>query len=270
MRLREKFVQDGFVVVEDFISDSTLENIKVELIQLIKLIHQKENVTGLQDLDLNDTSNLDKAFLILRKFNPVLTSRIYAASKKLPSIAKFVTSETHLTLAKELMNSRNVAFSDRGWGLRIDYPNDVKHATPLHQDFHTQLGSTDGIVIWIPLTDVKKDMGPLIFYPKSDNLGIQKVKKINTESKSTDLEIEINPTVLAKYIEMQPEIKAGTAVVINFLLLHKSGSNFSDKCRWSILSRWFNFEDNEAIARGWHGGIQEGFRFENIYPEFTL
>jgi len=31
------------------------------------------------------------------------------------------------------------------------------------------------------------DMGPLIFYPKSDQLGIQRIKKIQTESKSTDL-----------------------------------------------------------------------------------
>ena len=41
MKLREKFVQDGFVVVEDFISDSVLENIKVELLQLIKHIEVK-------------------------------------------------------------------------------------------------------------------------------------------------------------------------------------------------------------------------------------
>ncbi len=75
---------------------------------------------------------------------------------------------------------------------------------------------------------------------------------------------------MAKYSELQPEVKAGTAVVINYLLLHKSGSNFSNKCRRSILSRWFNFEDKVAIARGWHGGIQEGFRFENVYPEFKL
>lgn len=270
MSLRNKFVQDGYVVVEDFIPHAVLEKIKLELLQLIKLMFQQEPTALLKDLDFNDSSNLDKAFLKLRQFNPQLTSKIYAASKKLPSIAQFVTSDAHLELARELIGSKNVAFSERGWGLRIDYPNDVKHATPLHQDIHTQLGSTDGIVIWIPLTDVKKDMGPLIFYPTSDNLGIMKVRKIDNDSKSTDLEIEINPAVLAEYSELQPEVKAGTAVVINYLLLHKSGSNFSNKCRWSILSRWFNFEDKEAIARGWHGGIQEGFRFEDVYPEFKL
>ena len=270
MKLRDKFVQDGFIVIEDFISDSVLEKIKLELLQLIKMMYLQESIIELQDIDFDKGSSLDEAFLKLRQFNPVLTSRIYAASKKLPSIAQFVTSEAHLKLARELIGSRNVAFSERGWGLRIDYPNDVKHATPLHQDFHTQLGSTDGIVIWIPLTEVKKDMGPLIFYPNSDKLGIQKVKNSNNDSKSTDLEIEMNPAILAGYLEMQPEIKAGTAVVINYLLLHKSGSNFSNKCRWSILSRWFNFEDGDAIKRGWHGGIQEGFKFENVYPELKL
>jgi hypothetical protein len=270
MNLRDQFVQDGFIIVEGFVPQSVLEEIKLEILQLIKLMFQQESPALLRDLDFNDSSNLDEAFLKLRQFNPQLTSKIYAASKKLPSIAQFVTSDAHLELARKLIGSKNVAFSDRGWGLRIDYPNDVKYATPLHQDIHTQLGSTDGIVIWIPLTDVKKDMGPLIFYPNSDNLGILKVKKIDNDSKSTDLEIEINPTVLAEYRELQPEVKAGTAVVINYLLLHKSGSNFSNKCRWSILSRRFNFEDKVAIARGWHGGIQEGYRFEDVYPEFKL
>ncbi len=98
----------------------------------------------------------------------------------MPSIAQFVTSDAHLELTRELISSKNVAFSERGWRLRIDYPNDVKHAIPLHQDIHTQLGSTDGVVIWVPLTDVKKDMGPLIFYPTSDNLGNTKGKKMIT------------------------------------------------------------------------------------------
>ena len=56
MSLRDKFVQDGYLVVEDFISHSVLEKIKLELLQLIKLMFQQEPTALLKDLDFNESS----------------------------------------------------------------------------------------------------------------------------------------------------------------------------------------------------------------------
>ena len=268
MNSREQFLEEGFVIRENFIPEDILTGIKLEILSLIELLVKSESIKNLQGFDFRDTNKLDEAFLMLKSFNSNLASQIYAASKKLPSVAQFVSSEKHLSLARELIGNSNVAFSDRGWGLRIDYPNDVKYSTPLHQDYHTQIGSVNGIVIWIPITDVTLDMGPLIFYPSSDKIGIQKIIKVENGNLSTDLQLDIESNVLKKFPSMQPEVKAGTAVVINYLLLHKSGQNFSNKCRWSILSRWFDFENADAIKRGWHGGVQEGYRFDEVHPEF--
>lgn len=266
--MKENFLRDGYIVIEDFVPHEILVSIRLELLGLIELLVKVNKLDGFADLNYSDDGTLDEAFLRLRGVDPKLTSRIYAAAKKLPSVARFVTSDAHLDVARELIGTKKVAFSDRGWGLRIDYPNDVKHATPLHQDYHTQLGSVNGIVIWVPITDVSLDMGPLVFYPKSDSLGIQRVKKVDTGSLSTDLEIDIDSLDLENFSGLQPEVKAGTAVIINYLLLHKSGKNLSQKCRWSILSRWFDFENRQSIERGWHGGVQEGFKFEEVHPEF--
>jgi hypothetical protein len=268
MNLRENFLKNGFIVIEDFIPLNVLERIRLELLKLIELQVPTNSIPEFSNFDFKDSQNLDEAFLILREYNAKITSKIYAAAKKLPSIAQFVSSDAHLQIARTLIGTPNVAFSDRGWGLRIDYPNDVKHATPLHQDYHTQIGSLNGVVIWVPLTDVTLDMGPLIFYPGSDKLGIQKIKLVENQSLSTDLELDISPEILDSLSPLQPEVKAGTAVIINYLLLHKSGQNHSSKNRWSILSRWFDFENEAAIERGWHGGFQEGYRFEEVHPEF--
>lgn len=266
--MKENFLRDGYVLIEDFVPREILVGIRLELLGLIQLLVEANKFNGFADLNYSDDGILDEAFLRLRELDPKLTSKVYAAAKKLPSIARFVTSDAHLNVAQQLIGTRKVAFSDRGWGLRIDYPNDVKYATPLHQDYHTQIGSVNGIVIWVPITDVSLDMGPLVFYPKSDSLGIQRIKKVDNGSPSTDLEIVISSPDLENFSGLQPEVKAGTAVIINYLLLHKSGKNLSQKCRWSILSRWFDFENRQSIERGWHGGVQEGFKFEEVHPEF--
>ena len=269
MNLHEKFIDQGWILIENYVPDKVLTEIKLEILQLIQLQVKGNEIEGFELIDFQNAGSLDQAFNKLREINPTLTSKIYAASKKIPSLARFVTSEKNSTTAKSLMGTNNVAFSDRGWGLRIDYPNDVKHSTPLHQDYHTQIGSTNGIVIWTPLTNVTIDMGPLIFYPKSDKLGIQRVKKIQTESKSTDLELDLDLKLLDNLLECQPEVNAGDAVIINYLLLHKSGANFSSNSRWSVLSRWFDFQNTDSIKRGWHGGIQEGHKFEEVHPEYN-
>lgn len=62
MKLRDKFVQDGFIVIEDFISDSVLEKIKLELLQLIKMMYLQESIIELQDVDFDKGSSLDEAF----------------------------------------------------------------------------------------------------------------------------------------------------------------------------------------------------------------
>ena len=269
MNIHQKFIDQGWVLIENYVPNQILNEIKLEILQLIKLQVEGNEIGGFELIDFKIVSNLDEAFNKLKNHNPSLTSKIYAASKKLPSLARFVTSEKNSSTAKSLMGSNNVAFSERGWGLRIDHPNDVKHSTPLHQDYHTQIGSPNGIVIWTPLTDVTIDMGPLIFYPKSDKLGVQRIKKIQTENKSTDIELDLNLKLLDNLLECQPEVKAGDAVIINYLLLHKSGVNYSSKSRWSVLSRWFDFQNPDSIKRGWHGGIQEGFKFEEVHPEYN-
>ena len=265
----DNFKEDGIAIIPDFASQSELDDLKNGILNLVEKKFKSFD-SNFHVSQLGVTNNdLDSLINELRVRNPLFGSQIYSATKKLPQFARFASSLKSEHLARELMGSKQVAFSDRGWGLRIDYPNDRKFSTPLHQDYHTQIGSRDGIVIWVPLTDVSMDMGPLIFWPKSHQLGILPVKYSTIANGSTDLEIEINPTTLAEFRKTQVEVKAGTAVVINFLTLHQSGFNLSQRNRFSLLSRWFNFEDSAAISRGWHGGIQDGHVFSNVHPELV-
>lgn len=50
-------------------------------------------IEGFELIDFKNASNLDEAFNKLKEHNPTLTSKIYAASRKIPALARFVTSE---------------------------------------------------------------------------------------------------------------------------------------------------------------------------------
>jgi hypothetical protein len=250
----------GYVLVRDHIKSVDLQILQTELSRLIDLKLAAEGIRS------GDSESMDVKFNLLLRTNRVSAGHVYSASKKLSAFARQVSSIKNEELARKLIGSDFVAFSDRGWGLRIDSPGESKFSTPLHQDYHTQLGSLDGIVISTPLTDVTMEMGPLIIYPRSHHLGLLNAKEIQTESASTDLDLDVSSVLIDKYPPIQPEVKSGDAVVINFQLLHKSGINNSSRSRFSLLSRWFNLNDSAAISRGWHGGIQEGYKFLDVHP----
>ena len=96
-------------------------------------------------------------------------------------------------------------------------------------------------------------------------LGILEVEDGDLNSLSTDMALKIDDSQIGKFRKLQPEVKAGTLVIINYSLVHQSGFNKSSRCRWSLLSRYFNLHDQNSISRGWHGGSQEGFKFREVF-----
>jgi hypothetical protein len=53
---------------------------------------------------------------------------------------------------------------------------------------------------------------------------------------------------------------------MDFLTLHASGHNVSDRPRWTMQWRLFNFADPTGIRIGWRG-FARGFEFKEMPPE---
>ena len=55
--------------------------------------------------------------------------------------------------------------------------------------------------------------------------------------------------------------------MFHFLLLHESGYNGTDKIRWSLIHRVFDFSNSQAIKQNYKGGLMEGnvFSFKENY-----
>lgn len=119
---------------------------------------------------------------------------------------------------------------------------EVYYKTPLHQDWSSMQSSSDSIVIWVPLINVDKNNGAVIFYPKSHKLGA-----LPFVSNGGFAQVHINEE---DYLPMQPELKIGDIAIFSTLLVHKSGDIENDQIRWSCHFRYTNMLDNDYIERG--------------------
>lgn len=249
----------GYTYLEDYVPNAFLDPMRL-MISEWSAAYAKE--FGLGALPTSSSpDHFDDALLALREKDVPGAGRVYDAIKKMPLFMQWASDQRHVELTRQLLETEDVGVASRGWGMRIDYPHDTVHKTQLHQDIVSQLCGPRGIVIWSPLRDVTSEMGPVVLYPGSHLEGVFPVEARG--SASQDFVISDEEALQSRFPSIAPEVKAGDAVVVDFMLLHESGFNASNRPRWSMLTRMFDAAEPRSIRIGWRGGLQEG----NVYGD---
>jgi len=160
-----------------------------------------------------------------------------------------------------------------GYGIRIDNPAADRFRALWHQEFPAQLRSLDGIVFWSPLLPMTPDMGPVQIARGSHREGPVPVYEDDGgigQSGAYSLRLHREAERLAKYEIVAPCTNPGDLVLMDFLTLHQSGANISDRPRWSMQFRYFNFCDPIGIDIAWAGSYAAGQKFEDILPDLKV
>jgi ectoine hydroxylase-related dioxygenase (phytanoyl-CoA dioxygenase family) len=121
--------------------------------------------------------------------------------------------------------------------IRIDVPRDKENIAGWHQEISYL--RNNGLVIWIPLSDITPDLGPLQVCPKSHHegeLAVAQNKNLPSNVSTVSVD-EIKPEYIAKYSIMDVEIKKGDVLFFNTELFHRSGVNTSKRIRFSCQIR---------------------------------
>lgn len=73
--------------------------------------------------------------------------------------------------------------------------------------------------------------------------------------------------VASKYEQIAPLVEPGDLILMDFLTIHQSGFNVSNRSRWSVQSRFFNFNDTVGMKIGWKASVTAGSDIEGIFPK---
>jgi len=117
---------------------------------------------------------------------------------------------------------------------------DIYHTMPPHQDFYSMEGSSNSIVIWLPLTNVTKKIGTLQIVPRSHKNGL--ITTANQDGFG----------IVSKYKNndfISVELEKGDVLFFSSFLVHRSGINSTDSIRWSVHYRFNDLEDSDFIKR---------------------
>jgi ectoine hydroxylase-related dioxygenase (phytanoyl-CoA dioxygenase family) len=115
-------------------------------------------------------------------------------------------------------------------------------------------------------------MGPVEVCPGSHKAGLVPVYEDDGGVGQTGayaLRLDREAERLSQYERIAPLTKPGDLLVMDFLTLHASGHNNSDRARWTMQWRLFNFADPVGIKIGWRGSFAAGLKYQDVLPELV-
>ncbi len=260
---RAAFARDGFLLKPGYLDVERL--IRPLQRELGLLIAHSARSCGTSYTAPKDPADFDAGYLELVARFPAVHKLVYDNAKNLTSFQRLIVCDELHALFCEL-RSTGFAGTAPSWnGIRIDSPGDQLHSSPWHQEFQYQFRSLDGLVLWTPLVPVTEAMGPVILAAGSHVEGVIPLEdRTGTGESDMDrgeyaaLRCPNEEALIGRYPHVAPLSKPGDLFAIDFLTLHASGRNVSNRARFTVQLRYFNFEDAYGTSIGWTGGLKHG------------
>jgi ectoine hydroxylase-related dioxygenase (phytanoyl-CoA dioxygenase family) len=266
----DNFARDGVIIIKNFYDvERDIRPVQDGIQAIIRAFADKENITVPCE---TPQEALQKGYAALIAHNRSWGGHIYDAVKQIPAFMRLVSHEQNEKVFARLRQNSLPGLAAGGYGIRIDNPSEDKFRAPWHQEFPAQLRSPDGIVFWSPLLTITEDMGPVEIAKGSYKEGMIPVYEDDGgigKSGAYALRLDREQERLANYETIAPCTEPGDLVLMDFLTMHQSGLNRSDRPRWSMQFRYFNFANPVGQSINWKGSYAAGERFGDLFPDLV-
>ena len=232
---REKFKENGYFVAEHIVSEKKISAVLENIFRIYFKYNPSSKLHDLQEPWNNDLFH--EEMIKFRKSDPKRFSLLYDSTQTSVPLLELLSEELILKCSANLLGAKNNELSIAECMIRIDVPRDKENIAGWHQEISYL--RNNGLVIWIPLSDITPDLGPLQVCPKSHHegeLAVAQNKNLPSNVSTVSVD-EIKPEYIAKYSIMDVEIKKGDVLFFNTELFHRSGVNTSKRIRFSCQIR---------------------------------
>lgn len=266
---KQRFRDDGYLLLRGFYDvPSEIEPVQRSLYEIIGLLAAKHG------LDIRrgafHPELFDAGFLQLLALNRSIGGEVYDAAKLIPAFHRLLCSKKNERLFNELRGTDLAGIGAASFGIRIDNPREEQFRSHWHQEFLFQPQSLDGLVFWSPLVAIEENMGPVQICVGSHRNGLcvyRRGDKYADKPGAYLIGLADEKDAVTHYTTAAPLVGPGDLLILDYLTLHQSGFNMSERSRWSMQFRLFNFRDPVGQKLGWRPSVTAGTDIEALFPD---
>ena len=261
--------KNGYTIIRSFFDlNDEIIPIQESIYKLTLQVAKRHNIPV--DIKPFDPDTFDHIYDQILHFDRAIAGEVYDLVKQLPPFLRLVTGKKSEDIFCLLRDTDEPGIGAGSYGIRIDNPSETKFQSHWHQEFFYQPQSLDGLVFWTPLVKITQGLGPVKILDSSHKNGMcnyAKNDKYQFKSGSYQYGIHQEEKTIKKYELSQPLSAPGDLILMDFLTIHASGDNLTERSRWSIQYRFFNHCDKIGQKIGWKASITAGSEVQKIFPE---
>ena len=240
--MKNQLKNDGFVICEKLIDTQIIDNIILNFLYVFN--------SQLLLCNENKKTNIEDAMIALFDINHERYVQTVTSLFRQLNLQNLFYNEKILEKCRILFNSNNI-YCPGGTNVHVA-SNSLRTpgrymGQPAHQDFPSVQGSIDGLIVWVPLMDIFKDLYPLEIIPGSNNNGIYQ-----TYDDDEHPQYQIKSDQISDNDFIPVECSMGDVIFMTNFTVHRSGQiGEKNKIRIAASSRFDNGEEPSFIDRGY-------------------
>ena len=231
-KIHKSLENNGFVLIKNYLSkEKNFLNFKKRLKNFL--------VNNLKVKKKN--ANLNKFITKSFRTNSNISAYINDNINLSPELQKMLVSDKILSLVSKVMKVSKSDLIFNNPRFRVQIPkNDKVSNLPWHQDSHyNKVKETKSIVVWISVSKITKQMGPIIFKVNSHKWGELRKKEIKKPNGGIAHTVNIKSQRLKSLNTKTFETEPGDIILIDMNCVHTSGKNNSiNDIKYSAQARY--------------------------------
>ena len=245
----ESYTKNGFAIVKNIVPAQRINSLLENIFNLF--CKYSTDCQELKNMDKPwNTELFHKKLIEFRQKDPESFGAIYDSLKTSLTLTQLITDNKVADFVAKFLKIKPSDLSISEPMCRLDVPNDKRNTLDWHQErsfFPQNRNGLNGLVCWIPLTDITEEMGPMHISPRSHAEGQLKLSNRTKKNVSYTTQIPVPEEFVSKYEDLVVRANAGDAVFFNMLLFHRSGQNISNKVRLATQGRFHTSTADDFI-----------------------
>jgi len=240
---------DGFLILPDFFSPAEISPVCTWIDTMVDDLSRHLVSKGLIKETYEDKPFRERLIWIEKEY-PQASVCIHSLGVFGPALLALATKSKLIRLVQSILGP------DIGlhpvWNIRAKTPENPLATVPWHQDTAYLLPDsekTPQITTWIPLVNIRRENGPLVFVKgghRSGHVFPHRPEHLKGDPQSWYLYIDEKDLPTGERPLCQ--VQAGGLILFNQLIPHCCLENVSDHIRWSLDLRWQNPRLNNGMG----------------------